>query len=209
MEKFQNISFIILILIVILCFAINGCTGPTGPEGQQGVAGIDGVDGVDGNANVIVKTVTLQNSDYENGFVSYTLWGNSSLIRNAKVALIPDEDITQDIMENGVVLSYWKTPVNVNTTPTQWRGLPEKFLNFTGVYFINYTSGYQEGEMRFYYYFERNQDGTIPNVHVSTVPTLDFKYAIIDGNTLSAMVECNIDIEDVYQVEEFLNLSLR
>jgi len=112
-------------------------------------------------------------------------------------------------MENGAVLSYWKTPVNQSTTLTQWRNLPEKFLNFTGVYFINLTSGYQESEMRFYYYFERNQDGTIPDVHASTVLALDFKYAIIAGNTLSARVDNNIDIEDVRQVEEYLNLSLR
>lgn len=63
--------------------------------------------------------------------------------------------------------------------------------------------------MRFYIVFERNQDGTMPSVHDSSVPTLDFKYVIISGMELSRMKQADIDINDIDQLESYLDISLK
>jgi hypothetical protein len=211
----QTLGNIILLLIIGMVF-INcegpmgpeGPVGPEGPQGPQGEQGVQGIPGADGNANVIVKTITLEQSDYENGNIAYLVGSNNSLSRNAKVALVEDSDIILDIVENGLVLAYWKAPLSLGATPSQWRSLPEKFLAFGSVYFINYVSGYQEGEIRFYHYYERNQDGTMPNIHDSPVPTLDYKYVIISGSVASILKRSNIDLNDISKVGDFLNISL-
>jgi hypothetical protein len=202
----QTLGNIILLLIIGMVF-IN-CEGPMGPEGPVGPEGPQGPQGEDGNPNVFVKTITLEHSEFENGVIAYRFGSNSTLTRNAKVALVEDIDITLEIVENGLVLSYWKAPLSLVGTPSQWRSLPEKFLAFGSVYFINYVSGYQEGEIRFYQYFERNQDGTMPNIHDSAVPTLDYKYVIISGTVANNLKRSNIDLNDISKVGDFLNITL-
>jgi hypothetical protein len=217
MKRTDNQTLVNIILLLIIGMVFLNCEGPMGPEGPvgpegpqgpQGEQGEQGIPGEDGNANVIVKTISLEHSDYENGNIAYRFGSNGTLSRNAKVALVEDNDITLDIFENGLVLSYWKAPLSLIGTPSQWRSLPEKFLAFGSVYFINYVSGYQEGEIRFYHYFERNQDGTMPNIHDSQVPTLDYKYVIISGTVANTLKRSDIDLNDISKVGDFLNISL-
>jgi hypothetical protein len=217
MKKIGNQSLGNIILLIIISMVFINCEGPMGsegpfgpegPQGPQGVQGVQGIPGEDGNANVIVKTITLEHSAYANGSIVFQSGPGTTLSRSAKVALVEDSDITLNIVGNGLVLSYWKTPASLSATPSQWRSLPEKFLAFGSVYFINYVSGYQLGEIRFYHFFERNQDGTMPNVYDSTMPTIDYKYVIISGRDAISLKRANINLNDISKVGDFLNISL-
>lgn len=114
-----------LILITILLF--NSCVkeGPVGPAGQDGLNGIDGVDGTDGkdgkdgvdgkdgNANIISISSTKVTFAY------------NSLV-NAYRSIITTPQITQEIVDGGVVMCYEKVasgqwmPWNANIGTTYY-----------------------------------------------------------------------------------------
>jgi hypothetical protein len=208
-------------IIIILCslLVIASCEGPAGPEGPQGPAGLQGEPGVqgetgeqgppgeDGNANVIVKTITLTNENYVNGFYSVKTGATSSMGVQARLAHIDEPDITTDIENNGLVLAYIKVPIGLSALNTQWHPLPFRPTSFNGVYFMNYTYAYYEDRITFYLYFTQNRDGTVPSINNFNVPSQDYKYVIISGSVAGKMNNQNIDIENVLEVDKFLRTS--
>jgi len=82
------------VFVMFLGLAISSCTGPAGADGADGADGAngaDGADGADGNANVQTYTFDA------------TAWAGSS----ATVIL---SAITQDVLDNDVVLHYLSLP---------------------------------------------------------------------------------------------------
>ncbi len=87
-----------LAIALVSCSAEDGSDGATGPQGPAGQNGIDGVDGEDGNANVIdIGWFTPP---------SYSLTVNFGI--NYIEHDEPIDEITQEVVENGVVLIYGK-----------------------------------------------------------------------------------------------------
>ncbi len=171
-----------LLLLFIFTFSISceGPVGPAGPQGPEGPAGPQGPAGEDGTAGTIVREITLGNDDYLDGEISLKIGDGAYQNRPAKVAEIEDEAITPSVMEDGLVLVYMKH--RAGEGEDEWRLLPERFLSFDEVYHIVYNAGYSTGKIRFYYYFERNRDGTMPDIRDAIVPDQAFRYVIIPGD---------------------------
>lgn len=100
-------KYVLLALVIAFTFSCSedGAVGPQGTSGQNGTDGTDGTngtdgtDGQDGNANVI-------SSDWFTPS-SYTLstgFGGIKLLDHDQAA----PEITQEIIDNGVVLVYGK-----------------------------------------------------------------------------------------------------
>lgn len=88
-----------------------GPEGPQGPAGANGTRGADGADGAQGpagTANVIYS-----------GWLSFQQATRDSLIDNTnlKVNHIPAEQLTQQIVDNGVTLAYLRFGANVVPLP--------------------------------------------------------------------------------------------
>ncbi|SDZ88474.1 hypothetical protein [Bizionia paragorgiae] len=82
-------KYVVLALFVAFSFSCtpeDGEDGPIGPQGEQGIAGTDGIDG---NANVQVLTIDM-----------------STEAGSYDDVVVPE--LTQDIIENDVVLGYIK-----------------------------------------------------------------------------------------------------
>ncbi len=92
-------KFVLLALVILFTFscAEDGAVGPQGPAGQNGTNGTDGQDGQDGNANVM-SSDWFTPSSYA---LSTGFRGTNLLDHDQSVA-----EITQDIIDTGVVLVY-------------------------------------------------------------------------------------------------------
>ncbi len=175
---------------------LQGPMGPVGPAGQ------------DGNANVISKIIELTNDDYVNGYYSVKTGPSSSLGYQARLAHIDDDDITQEIAEDGLVIAYMKVPVGLSSSTMQWHPLPFSLLSFGGVYYTNYAYTYLEGRITFYFYFQRNyEDGTMPGISGYSVPAQEYKYVIISADGVSTMESLMIDTNDAEEVDRYLRES--
>jgi hypothetical protein len=224
MKNFLMIKNFIVLTIVVVCFfgcgLLEGPEGPPGDQGPQGVKGEQGEQGSpgeqgpqgpageDGNANVIVKTLSLTNANYNNDFYSVKTGATSSAGIQARVAYIEDEDITTDIIENGLVLAYIRVPIGLSALNTQWTNLPFRHISSSGVFIVNYTYGYFNNQISFSFYFTRNMDGTIPQINGFTVPSQDYKYVIIKGSIAARMANARVNFNDLHAVEDFLALEL-
>jgi hypothetical protein len=94
-HSISKIKYVILAFLVAFSFS---CSTEDGNDGAQGPAGPAGTDGTDGNANVIVKTVVPDPGPY----LSWT--SGSYLGQTSNMFEISDMDITQDVLDNSIVL---------------------------------------------------------------------------------------------------------
>ena len=179
----QRPRFILPLFLLLFCIfpiSCEGPVGPAGPQGPEGPSGPQGPAGEDGTAGTIVREVTLGNDDYSDGEITLKIGNGAYQNRPAKVAVIEDSAVTQQIISDGIVLVYMKH--RNGEEEDEWRPLPERFSSFDEVYHIVYNAGYSEGKIRFYYYFERNREGSIPDIRDAIVPDQTFRYVIIPGD---------------------------
>ena len=82
-------------MFLIVAAGLSSCTkeGPVGKDGK------DGADGRDGNANVYSTEITIYSQDWQN---NNGIYGAGSQI----------SQITQDVIDNGTVLAYYKDANN-------------------------------------------------------------------------------------------------
>lgn len=190
---------------------LTGETGATGPQGQrgpqglQGPAGPQGPAGQDGNANVIVKTISLTNSNYVNGSYSVKTGASSAIGYSAKIANVNEPAITESIFNNGLVLAYMKVPTGLTTNANQWAPLSFSINSVNGVYQIVYAMTHALERITFYYFFLRNTEGTIPNISTTTVPPQEYKYVIISGSVAGRLKSSRVDLNDYQAIMQFLD----
>lgn len=109
-----NLKFI---MIALFTLAITACSPEDGKDGTDGVDGQQGIPGEEGNANV--KTYVFENIALSAG--------NSNIFSLA--------ELTQDIMDNGVVLGY------LSNTNIAWFPLPYLDLGESvAIYYITLGS---------------------------------------------------------------------
>ncbi|MBN2814666.1 MAG: collagen-like protein [Bacteroidales bacterium] len=114
--------FALPMLAVALFIGCEGDEGPAGPQGEQGEQGIQGVQGEQGEqgepgtANVI----------YSDWIRPVGTWRDTSYYGVAKVNHINVTQLTQDIIDDGVVLCYYKSvsTIILPGTPTNVFHLP-------------------------------------------------------------------------------------
>ncbi|MCY4206288.1 MAG: collagen-like protein [Bacteroidetes bacterium] len=86
--------FLVPFLFALLTLSCEGPAGPVGPQGEQGPAGPVGPKGDTGNANVASRIITLRESDFIDFF------------DQLETADYSAPKITQEVVDNGVVLAY-------------------------------------------------------------------------------------------------------
>ncbi|WP_201739407.1 collagen-like protein [Dokdonia sinensis] len=149
----------------------DGMDGMDGAPGAQGPAGEDGQDGEDGNANVV--SITIDGFPIVSGINNITI-----------------PEVTQDIVDNGLVLGY--TTVSGNPF---WETLPvvtggSVILDIDRIFLetVRLTSTFNQ--------------------------TLDFRFLIIEGTPLGRQSGSTreyyemqgVDFNDYESVKEFFNL---
>jgi hypothetical protein len=166
MRKILSLS----VLLLAITFVIVNCTkegpaGPAGPAGPQGNAGLTGPAGPAGTANVIyspwfaVSTLTPLDSTH----VDYG--GIKRYIRTAP-------GVTAAIIDNGLVLSYWRVGTGTTVPPTS---IPFT-LDQTGTYYMSFWLN--TGRIFYFTKIFGTTGGWTPN------STGEFRYVIIPGGVL-------------------------
>ncbi|MBW8244440.1 collagen-like protein [Muricauda oceani] len=170
--KILKLSKLFSLLFALLLFGAcsDGEDGAVGPQGEQGV---QGEPGEDGNANV--KSYLFEDQSFMAGEVPFDL-----------------PAVTQDILDNGVVLAYLR-PLNANL----WFGIP---------YY------YQTSSLTVYGIFP----GTVTLSSTFDVNNYDFRFVVIEGTDGSAfkgmgveqeLKQAGVDVSDFYQVADYYGLD--
>lgn len=116
-KSISKLKYLVGLILIAGIFACEGPEGPQGPAGTNGIDGVDGVDGTDGaDGNANVTTVNLSASS-----VVWTL--GSYLGRDANMFSFTAAEVTQDVMDHGVVLGFcffstdwWSLPMTWEST---------------------------------------------------------------------------------------------
>lgn len=178
------------VCLVVGAAACNGEDGPAGPEGPPG------------NANVGSGTATLASADW--------LWNSQWSLESAagsttswfsRYVDIPDALITQDIVDDGAVLVYFK-PVEGQTF---WTPLPFAFVAFGSQYYHQFHYRYDVGNIRLHYFWTPNGGGTVPSgLSTYAIPDHTFRWVVIAGFTATAMRRDNVPLHDYEAVMRYL-----
>ena len=114
--KIRFFKNIVIIISSMAFIGILGCEGPEGPTGPQGAQGTEGPQGPEGTANVIY-------SDWIRlGDVASS--ADTSLIgRNYKRYHIPADELTQEIIDGGTIIVYYKLLGMITPLPYTLAGL--------------------------------------------------------------------------------------
>jgi len=127
-KSLTSLSIVFLFLLFIACEGPQGEQGPIGPQGEQGEQGIQGIQGEPGTANVISKTVLPDPGPY------LTWTTGSYLGLTTSMYEILDNDITQEIVDEGVILVYFQIGGG-----GPWYNMHLSWVSGTGHQVIMYT----------------------------------------------------------------------
>ena len=183
----------LLILLTVAALMVAGCEGEQGPIGPAGA---------DGNANVKTGTISPTNAEWlwHNYYTLQTSPGSETRYYTRYVD-IPVAEITPDIISTGLVLVFFEAdPGSGNWTP-----LPFQYVAFGSAYAYNIVYDVMEGMIRLHYFYTRNDlSGTIPNLQNAVIPTYTFKYMVIEGTVLQAILASEVDVSDHDRITEYL-----
>lgn len=119
-KKIHLFSIVLLSILIISCSAEDGATGPVGPAGPQGEQGEVGADGADGDQG--------EQGDSGTANVIYSPWIDSefdlNIISTSASFSIFTIALTEDIIEEGVILVYGRTFPAPITEDTDVYALP-------------------------------------------------------------------------------------
>ncbi|OBX18193.1 MULTISPECIES: collagen-like triple helix repeat-containing protein [Bizionia] len=150
-------KFVLLAFLVAFSFS---CSTEDGNDGAPGAEGPQGPAGTDGNANIIVKTVIPDPGPY----LTWTV--GSYLGNNANVHAITDTDISQDVLDNSMIVVYFQLRGR-----DTWYPMTYSFVDGSGSEIITFTTGLNN--LTIYAY----TDSGVLNAVITKV-----KYYIIDSS---------------------------
>ncbi len=125
MKQFKPLMPVLAAALLMLSCTKEGPEGPQGPQGNpgpQGTQGTAGAQGSTGTANVIYS-----------GWLSFQQAQRDSTIDNSKLKVnhIPAAQLTQEIIDNGVVLVYIRFLTSVMQLPyTSYAGSKANTVSF-------------------------------------------------------------------------------
>ncbi|NIG55200.1 collagen-like protein [Chitinophaga sp. Cy-1792] len=200
-----NLFFCLLVSTILFSCAKKGDTGPAGATGPQGTTGPQGPQGVAGNANVVVDTFTLKNSDYVNDTYWFPISSSSAEGWSAKSYTRSNNKVTDAILKNGMVLVYIRI---INSLTNEWTSLPLTFLeNNSRNYSFNYAVGTALNKVKLYYYFVQTGSVAPPNIYNATVTDMQVKILIVSGTVASNARQSSVDLSNYQAVAAWLNLK--
>ncbi len=177
MKTISKIMYFALLITGLL----TACKGPAGPPGKDGQ---DGMDGTDGNANV--QTYVFNTSTMSGSIFTFNL--------NA---------ITQDVLDNDVILTYYKQSGFYYAAPGPGYG---------GYYITRVYSTVGIHYLQFY-----NWNGTSYSISAGDITKV--KIIIIESSNTTSSKEANrmkmldelenagVDIDNYYAVCEYLSID--
>lgn len=175
-QRFFGILFIASLFMACSKDGNDGAIGPQGTQGEQGPAGPQGEDGADGADGVEGETGTAN--------VIYSPWLDSGF--NTPIASpvgsfsIDAPEITQEVIDNGVILVYGKDNGNV-------------------IYALPVTLHSSSTDEAYYFSFEN--PGTL-EIHVAEINSAflneifidnEFRYVIIPGGSPTSGKSSSVD----------------
>ena len=176
--KFLPIGMMSCLIFLAAC---TGEKGAVGPQGSTGAVGAAGDKGNTGAAGEFTKVLT------GNATIKVTSWISQTLdvTDDTYYVLIPEKQITKDILEKGIIMVYYTTSTGVSF-PMPYRTGPGKFLHSVFL---------EKGEGRI-------RIDIFPNVYLAklTRPGIDisFRWVIATGSSSGRMANINWnDYEDV------------
>lgn len=175
-------------LFVFFSLILFGCEkeGPMGPTGLAGKDGADGKDGKDGNANVKSITKSIAPSDWmASGTAGEDLYFYYEIS-------IPE--ITNDIVQNGVVMIYYKeTDGSYHALPTTYN-FYSSYLDY--YYHTTIRFSFKTGKVRI-----EIEDSDMITIRPDS--SIEFKIVVIEGSTLKNL---SIDLTNYQDVKERFDL---
>lgn len=211
LNNMKRYFFVGLILVFVAC-SKTGPAGPAGSQGAQGAAGAAGSTGATGpqgpkgNANVMVDTFTLVNTQWiwnsqyslETSPGSYTEY-----FTRYYTATIPA--LTQGVLDSGLVLAYMVPNPLANTA--NWAPLPFEFLDGSDNFYYYFAFQTYLGQVELDFFFQQiNPSATLPVLSTYKIPNYQFKLVVITGSLAAQMKQQNVDVGNYSQVKHFLNL---
>jgi len=178
----------------------------SGSNGTNGAAGATGPQGPEGNANVQVDTFSLTSSQW--------LWNSQYVLQTSPSSYTEyftryydatDSSVTQDILDQGLVLVFF-TPNTSNNTD-QWAPLPYEFLDASEVFTYNVVFETMVDTVRLHYFFAQFAPGTVPVLSTYDIPTYKFKIVAISGSVAASMAAAHVDVKNYAAVSRFVGLS--
>jgi len=179
--------------------------GPKTASGWGVPVNLQGPQGPMGNANVKVDTFSvggsqwLWNSQYmfETSPGSYTEYFTRYYTRT-------NNTITQDVLDNGLVLVYF-TPSPLNN-PNQWAPLPYQFDSSFG-FTYNYVYVTALGQVTLHYFFiQTSTTATLPTLSTYNDEVRKFKIVTITGQTGTFMQQHHINLNNYQEVSKITGL---
>ena len=174
-----------MVLLFTMCEGPKGDPGLVGQQGQQGIPGATGATGAQGpagTANVIYSAWIASN------WVSDSYFG-----RMAQRFDITAPQLTQDIIDKGLVLTYWKPAGNTTAIipiPASFGDSDED--EFYPVYTAN--------RVRIFHFKKAGgYIGAIPSTNV-------FRYIVIPGGVLASGRKASINYKNYNEVKAAYNL---
>ena len=176
--KFLPIGIVGCLLFLAACTGEKGAVGPQGPAGAVGAAGDKGNAGAAGE---FTKVLT------GNATIKVTSWITQTLdvTDDTYYVIIPEKQITKDILDKGIVMVYYTTTTGVNF-PMPYTLGSVKFLH---------SAFLDKGEGRI-------RIDIFPNVYLTKLPKpaseYTFRWVIATGSTSGRMTNINWnDYDDV------------
>lgn len=126
-NKMRGLAVFVFSMAIITAIGCEGPEGPTGPQGAQGPQGDQGVQGTQGDpgtANVIYSGWIVL-SDLE-APTDTSVLGRSYMKYN-----IPASDLTQEIIDMGTILVYFRLTGTVLQLPTSFGGADPIYITFS------------------------------------------------------------------------------
>ena len=175
-------------------FLIVGLFACEGPAGEDGSDGSDGADGTDGNANVTI--VSLLEED-----ITWT--AGSYLGRTANTFSLTSTEVSQDIMDHGVVLGFcffssnwWALPMTwENTGGTSRQYVLHAYELNTITLYAYQTSGVLTPSILSQYRFLCITDNTVTKSTSSGQDVID------------RMTNLGVDVNDYFEVMDYFGLE--
>lgn len=173
----------ISLIFLMNCEGSEGPTGPAGAQGPQGDVGPQGPQGPEGTANVIYSEwITLSDLEApsDTTFLSrtYNKWE------------IPAPEITQEIIDQGVILVYFSLTGAILPLPTTFGGANPIYITF---------APFQPGILSI---LAQNLDNTVSGLNSS----IQFRYIIIPGGM--AAKQALPDFSNYQETMEFYGIKL-
>ncbi len=186
----KKVSFYIIPLIAVLFFVSCSKDGEVGPEG---------------NANVKTDVFSLTSADWLwNSSYSFKTSPSSSSSYYSRYYVRNNSSITQDVLDNGMVLVYF-TPNSSNND--QWEPLPYQFTDFSLAFDYNIAFETVPGSVKLHYFFvRRNATATLPELSIYKITDYKFKIVAVGGNLGTFMLAQKVDLKNYNEVSKAMEL---